>query len=708
MSDDALRTLAAQAGIAVQWTNAFDKAQQVGDDTLRAMLAALQLPAGNSRQCEESLDMLRAQDGGPQWPPLLTATVGQSVTLPGVAAGTRYQLRLESGIVMEGRLEARDGAVLPAQRHPGYHTLEAGGKRCVLAIAPRRCFSVADAMDHQSTPPAGLPWGLTAQVYSLRRAGDGGLADFSAAESLAQAAARQGASALALSPLHAMFSASPERFSPYAPSSRLFANVLHIDPAQVLGEAALRQAIAELPGCAQALEKLEAAELVDWPQAAAWRLRLLRALFDRWCDTPATRHEGLRYFCAQGGQDLLDHACFEALDAWLREQQPGGAGNSSSDWRQWPRELQDPRGQAVRDFARDHAGAVDFHRFLQWQASLGRERVQREARDAGMALGVIADLAVGADPGGSQAWGLQPAMLRGLTVGAPPDLLAPQGQDWGLGALSPRALRLQGFAPWLAMLRANMAHSGGIRIDHVLGLRRLWLVPQGAPSSAGAYLQFPLRDLLRLTALESLRHQAIVIGEDLGTVPPGFSEQLAEAGVLGIRALWFQREDTAFMPPRAWPASAIATTSTHDLCTVAGWWAGRDIDRREDLGLLGPRADAAAIAREEREAGKAALQDALQEAALTGSPTEGPPLGAVLAYVGRTPAPLVLAPLEDVLGIIEQPNLPGTVEGHPNWRQRLPQDAATLLDAPEARQRLARLAEARHEAAIHAHHERAA
>jgi len=702
MSGAALRMLAGEAGIAVQWTDAFDQPRQVEDDTLRAMLAALQLPAGNARQCEESLALLRAQAGGGQWPPLLTATVGEPTVLPGrLAAGTPYQLRLESGRMEEGRLEAGDsdgGACLPAQQAPGYHTLEAGNQHCVMAVAPRRCFGVADAMAWDGSSPAGLPWGLAAQVYSLRRAGDGGLADFSAVESLAQAAARQGASALALSPLHAMFSAAPERFSPYAPSSRLFSNVLHINPARVLGEAALREAVDALPGCATALEKLEAAELVDWPQAASWRLRLLRALFDRWRHMPTVtpEHDSFKQFCSQGGQDLLDHARFEALDAWLRQQQPGLAG---SDWRRWPQALQDPHGQAVRDFAREQAQAVDFHRFLQWQASLGRERVQRQARHAGMALGVIADLAVGADPGGSQAWGLQPAMLRGLTVGAPPDLLAPQGQDWGLGALSPRALRLQGFAPWLAMLRANMAHSGGIRIDHVLGLRRLWLVPEGASSSAGAYLQFPLQDLLRLTALESLRHQAIVIGEDLGTVPPGFSEQLAEAGVLGIRALWFQREGQDFLPPEAWPVSAMATTSTHDLSTVAGWWAGRDIERRKALGLLAPQADAAEAARHEREAGKAALHKALKAAAVMAGPPEEAPLGAVLAYVGRTPAPLVLAPLEDVLGIVEQPNLPGTVEGHPNWRQRLPRDAAELLDTPEARQRIAQLATARRKAA---------
>jgi 4-alpha-glucanotransferase len=706
MSDAALRALATQAGIAAQWTDAFGQEQQVCSDTLRALLAALQLPAGNDRQCEESLAGLRARAHGAQWPALITATVNQAVTLPGLLpVGARYRLRFEGGTVAEGRLQAGEGSqaarsvMLPAQRTPGYHTLEAGGQCCMLAVAPQRCFSVADAMANRAASPAGLPWGLAAQVFSLRRTGDGGLADFSAIGSLAQAAARQGASALALSPLHAMFCAAPERFSPYAPSSRMFFNVLHIDPAQVLGEAGLRQAIDELPGCAQALGKLEAEDLVDWPQAASWRLRLLRALFGRWRQAPGPERESFRLFCERGGQDLLDHARYEALDAWLRQEQAAGAG---SDWRRWPQALRDPHGAAVRDFARDQADTVDFHRFLQWQANLARERLQSEARNAGMAVGVIADLAVGADPGGSQAWGLQPAMLRGLTVGAPPDLLAPQGQDWGLGALSPLALREQGFAPWLAMLRANMAHSGGIRIDHVLGLRRLWLVPEGGPSSAGAYLHFPLQDLLRLTALESLRHQAIVIGEDLGTVPPGFSQQLADAGVLGIRALWFQREGPAFLPPRAWPASAMATTSTHDLCTVAGWWAGRDIDRREALDLLGPSANAAEAAREERKAGKTALQAALQETLQPGTADgmgEEPPLGAVLAYVGSTPAPLVLAPLEDVLGIVEQPNLPGTVEGHPNWRQRLPQDAAVLLDAPQARQRLARLAAARREAA---------
>lgn len=611
MSSEGLYALAAKAGIAIQWTDLSGREQQVQDDTLIALLAALHLPAGDDRQCEEALALLRAEVRGSRWPPLVTGTVGQAVALPGLLPnGARYRLQLEGGTVTQGRLlPAEDsqaagcvesGARLPPQQTPGYHTLEAGGQRCLLAIAPRRCFSIADAVSSCGPEPSGLPWGVAAQVYRLRRTGDGGLPDFSSIESLAQAAARQGASALALSPLHAMFSASPERSSPYWPSSRCFFNVLHIDPARLLGEASLREAINELPGCASALEQLEAEELVDWQQAATWRLRLLRALFDRWRQVPATEHEAFAQFCERGGQDLLDHARYEALHAWLLQEQATGVGN---DWRQWPQALRNPRGQAAQAFAQQHSGTVDFHRFLQWQANRARERAQHEAHNAGMALGLITDLPAGADPGGSEAWSLQPAMLRGLSVGAPPNRLAPEGLNWGFGTLSPRALRDQGFAPWLAMLRANMAHSGGIRI-HALGLGRQWLIPEGAPSSAGAYMHFPLQDLLRLAALESMRYRSVVISEGMGTESPGLAQQLAEAGVLGP----------------------------------------------------------------------------------------------VIAKGGSPSAPLVLAPLDDVLGIVEEPYFPGTIEGHRNWCRRLPQEASVLFDEPNAMLRLARLAAARSEA----------
>ncbi|MDO9406359.1 MAG: 4-alpha-glucanotransferase [Polaromonas sp.] len=714
MSDPDLQRLAEAAGIAIRWTDTFGKTREVSDDTLRALLKALGLPAATAQQCQDSLALLQSPSGGGAAAPLpamLTCWSGDAAMLPPGHGqdSANYAIHFEHGGSVQGQLRFTEDGRLATQVlkaddvPPGYHRLAFGGGETTLAVAPRRCYSVADAMaaaadkSGHAGRPGGKAWGLAAQLYSLRRPGGCGFGDFTALQQLAESAAQQGASALAISPVHAMFSADPSRFSPYGPSSRLFLNVLHADPGRVLEQPAFSEATHDPRGSEAAFARLDARPLIDWPNAARIKLAVMRRLFEyfRRGDGDA----GFDAFCTEGGQALRDHACYEALDAWLRRQQ--GDANQG-DWRRWPEAYRNPRAATVQAFADTHAEEICFHQFLQWQAHAGLQAAQDAATEAGMAIGLIADLAVGADPGGSQAWGLQASMLEGVTVGAPPDLLAPQGQDWGLGALSPRAMREQGFAPWLDMLRANMRACGGIRIDHVLGLMRLWLVPQGKPSSAGAYLHYPLDDLLRLTALESLRHRAIVIGEDLGTVPPGFSEQLADAGILGIRALWLQREGNAFMPPAAWPAAAMATTSTHDLATIAGWWVGRDIDWRERLDLLGPEASGLQQ-RAARETERQALSSALQQAACAtpGADPKQPPMGDVLAFVGQTPAELVLVPLEDVLGVVEQPNLPGTVDIHPNWQQRLQGDSAAMLTQPAVSKRLARLAQARGGATLH-------
>jgi 4-alpha-glucanotransferase len=312
-----------------------------------------------------------------------------------------------------------------------------------------------------------------------------------------------------------------------------------------------------------------------------------------------------------------------------------------------------------------------------------------------MAIGLIADLAVGTDPGGSQAWSHQGELLHGLSVGAPPDLLNRNGQDWGLTTFSPRGLRHSGYAGYLAMLRAALAHAGGVRIDHVLGLKRLWLVPHGMGATEGAYVRYPLEDLLRLLAIESHRCRAVVIGEDLGTVPADFRQRIADAGVLGIRVLWFERAaDRGFIAPMHWSTDAMATTSTHDVPTVAGWWSGRDIEWRSRAGLAEPGVDEVA----ERAVDRGRLWRALCASGAAreagGTPDENrPPLPedvapvaiAAAAHVARAPAPLVVIPAEDLLALPEQPNLPGPTDAwHPNWRRRLPDSAATLFDGPVA------------------------
>ncbi|MBV9757330.1 MAG: 4-alpha-glucanotransferase, partial [Alphaproteobacteria bacterium] len=392
--------------------------------------------------------------------------------------------------------------------------------------------------------------------------------------------------------------------------------------------------------------------------------------------------------------ELEAHARFEALHA-----QQFGADPARWHWRSWPAELRDPHGAAVAAFAGEHAREVDFYLFLQFVAERQLAAAQAEARRAGMRIGLISDLAVGSDSGGSQSWSRQDEMLVGLGIGAPPDLLNTRGQNWGVVAFSPTGLRRHGYGAFIDMLRAALRHTGGVRIDHAMGLRRLWVVPEGSDPRDGAYLRFPLDDLLRLLALESQRHHGIVLGEDLGTVPEGFQDQLAARGILGMRVLWFERDGDAFRPPAAWWGAASAMTSTHDLPTVAGWWRGRDLEWRRDLGLLGDE-PAVRAEYEARGRDRALLWHAMQASgAATGDvPPAEQPMAAVDAaarHVGRAASELVMLPLEDALAESEQPNLPGTLHEHPNWRRRTPGAVDHLLDSPEVAARLAGIAQAR-------------
>jgi 4-alpha-glucanotransferase len=638
MSDGALLAEAAAAGIATRWKDVFGVEHEVAAPSLRAILAAL-----------------GPDEGGETLPPLLTAAFGEPVRLPGASGA--FRLVREDGEVLGGMLG--EGGWLPGIEAAGYHSLSVGDQTLTLAVAPRRCFGTADA-------GVSRPWGLAVQLYSLRRANDGGIGDFAALREFVTSAARHGAHALAISPVHAQFSADPDRFSPYAPSSRVMLNVVH--------------AACDLPDAASP-------DLVDWPGGTRARLLAQRERFASALPDPA-----FAKFRAEHGELLESHARFEALHAHLYGRDP-----KVWHWRDWPAELQDPRGPAVAKFAAEHAQEVDFHAWLQFQADEGLAEAQAAAKAAGMPIGLISDLAVGTDGGGSHAWSRQDEMLLGLTVGAPPDLLSPQGQNWGLLAFSPRGLRTHGYSAFIEMLRAAFRHAGGVRIDHVMGLARLWVVPDGAAAGDGAYVAFPQLDMIRLVAIESWRHRAIVLGEDLGTLPEGFQPLLEGSGVLGLRVLWFERLKTdLFSRPSTWSRGAVAMTSTHDLPTVAGWWEGRDLEWRSGLGLL--RDEPAERAARERD--RTLLWDAMRDSGVASGerPAEdgGPRVtDAAVAHVGGAACDLVLLPLEDALAQTEQPNLPGTLDEHPNWRRRTTEDASVILDRPDVAARLASLAAAR-------------
>ena len=310
-----------------------------------------------------------------------------------------------------------------------------------------------------------------------------------------------------------------------------------------------------------------------------------------------------------------------------------------------------------------------------------------------MGIGLIADMAIGADPSGSFSWACQSQLLDKVSVGAPPDLLSRDGQNWGVAAFSPQGLKQHGYNAFIAMLRANLAYSGGLRIDHIMGLQRLWVIPEGAEAQEGAYLSYPLDDLLRLLTLESWRHRALIIGEDLGTVPAGLQKILAQRHILGMQVLQFEQQDGALPPPEHWSDQALATTGTHDLPTTIGWLEGKDIAWRERVG----QSEAGQSVKDHlhREQQIRALDTALHQQNLVGATDNTQRLTACIRFLGRTPAPLVLLPLEDVMASPEQPNLPGSDERHPNWRRRWSVNAADMLNQPLPKQRLHALDEER-------------
>ncbi|MCX2898144.1 4-alpha-glucanotransferase [Pseudomonas mandelii] len=684
MSDAQLEILASRAGLAVDWIDANGRPQKVAPAVLRSVLTGLGHPASTAQEIDASLLQLQEVQQTRHLPPMLTADVGVAVDLARYfEPETPCEIHLEDGSRLNLKLDAK--SMLPGLVPVGYQHVSIDGQQFTLAVAPARCYSVGDAVDN----PIPRAWGLSVQLYSLRRPGDGGFGDTQALEDLARVAGERGSDALAISPLHAMFSSDTQRYSPYSPSSRLFLNSLYAAPGAILGERAVRAAI-DSTGLAAEFKHLEEQALIDWPVAAEAKHRLLQALYEGFVQGEHPLHADFSSFRHAGGEALENHCRFEAI------QEARAAKGEALDWREWPEQWRDPRSAALAEFAEENAGRIGFFAFCQWLITRCLERAQAAARGSGMSIGLIADLAVGADGGGSQAWSRQDELLASLTVGAPPDILNRTGQGWGISAFSPEGLVRNGFRAFIEMLRANFAHAGGLRIDHVMGLQRLWVIPNGASPADGAYLYYPVDDLLRLLTLESHRHQAIVLGEDLGTVPEGLQEKLIARSILGMRVLLFEQDNTHFKSILDWPDNALATTSTHDLPTLNGWWHGRDIDWNARLGLTDASSeiDWRRHREREREGLRRVLGEDPQNFREESHETDQV-LDASVRFLGHTRAPLVLLPLEDALGIEQQANLPGTINTHPNWSRRLPGYSEALLDDPDAARRLELLACAR-------------
>jgi 4-alpha-glucanotransferase len=432
--------------------------------------------------------------------------------------------------------------------------------------------------------------------------------------------------------------------SPYAPNSRLFLNPLYIalDDLEWLDAGAFARQPAEL----------RQSDLVDYPRVAKLKLAALRAAYARFLEGGSQHKEEFEAFRIARGDSLARFACFEVL----RERY-------GSAWKDWPRQFVDADAGSLAELCRTDAQECGFVQFMQWLADRQLARCREEAANNGMPIGLYLDLAVGVDPGGADVWVNRGNTVPELSIGAPPDELQPAGQNWGLTPFNPHALPDNNFAAFRELLAAVMRHAGAVRLDHVLGLMRLYVVPPGKTDAEGAYIRFPFEQLLRVVAEESRRYRCAFIGEDLGTVPEGFRDTAARWGVWSYRVMIFERRhDGSFNAPEEYPAGALATFNTHDLPTFAGWMSGHDLALKRSLGLDPGESD------EQRQSSRQALHDALSRYRAAGEPE----LAAVASFLGATPSRLVMMSIEDLLGVADQVNIPGTVEQHPNWRRKLP------------------------------------
>lgn len=660
------------------------------------------MDAGTSRAVRRSLDRLDAVEQEQIAAPIQVVRTGRRPTVVLRAAAlargrsAEYAVRLasEEGETLgaEGRLAPRGtrrvALRLPVVRSEGYHTVHldiattAGPRKAellLLAVPPRGCTRVTDLLGRRKG------FGLLANLYAVRSARNWGVGDLTDLGELLAWSRDAGAAFVGINPLHATRNRGSD-ISPYAPVSRLIRNPVYLDVTAIpeWADAADARSHAGSPSVGEALQRVRAATRVDY--AAVMRLKepvlriLHRCFRKRHADGKTDRGRAYRAFCDRWDPHLTAAATFLALNAHFRRR-------GLSDWRSWPSPFRDPHSPAVKAFARSNEEAVDFHRYLQFELD---RQLRSAVRRGTLPVGVLGDLAIGSAAGGADTWIFPQAFVSGAHLGAPPDAFIPTGQDWGMPPLDPLALVGQRLRVWIALVRSALSHCGALRIDHVMGLFRQYWIPEGSPPAAGAYVRYPSRALLAVLAIESHRHRAVIVGEDLGTVPRNLPAVLARWGILSTRVLYFERDaDGGFRSARRYSKRALLAAHTHDQVPLAGYWKGRDFDLQRRLGF--------APAEESLERRRRALRRRLvrERCASPGETLDAPAAlcRAVHCFLSRTPAPLLGVSLDDLAGEDQPVNVPGVPpDRYPSWTRRLAVSLEQLRTRPEVHQSLGALA----------------
>lgn len=721
--DNALKQVAEMAKIADRYVSAWGSEAQVEDDTIRHLLASLGYDTSSDDALLQSAEKKHKKD---VVDPVLVVHQSAAIEVPlylGVSARESefdWRLQTEQGEVLEGYLQSQivrderaEGGplvfALPNDLPLGYHTLLIARKRrkapyqMTLIVTPQACYKQPALAQGKKL------WGPSIQLYTLRTQHNWGMGDFGDLKQLVADIASRGGDFVGLNPIHALFPANPEGASPYSPSSRRWLNILYIDVSSVPEFALSAEAQQKVgsPEFQQRLQKVRDAHWVNYSEVAELKMSVLPLLFAEFKKRHLDKHSDRAYaflnFVEQGGESLLHQAAFDALHAELHAEDASVWG-----WPVFPEKYRRFDSAAVQKFIDEQKDQVHLYMYLQWIADAQIHEAQSLAEEKGMAVGLYRDLAVGVADSGSETWADQGNLLQDVSIGAPPDVLGPLGQNWGLPPLNPQVLQATAYDAYIKLLRANMKHCGALRIDHVLGLLRLWWIPKGENATKGAYIYYPVKDMLAILALESHRHQCSVIGEDLGTVPDEIVELLRDAGVHSYKVFFFEtsKEDGGYVSPAHYAEQSMAALCTHDMPTLRGFWHCDDLKMGREIGLYPDEEQLQGLFDDRLKSKQGILDSVAWHGYLpagVGRDATQVPMDSYLSealqlHVAAGSSALLSVQLEDWLEMDKPVNIPGTVNEYPNWRRKLSMNLDEIFAREEVNRIAARLTEVRSKA----------
>ncbi len=729
MTQQLLQQLVEMRGIETQYVDAWGKPATIAESSKAKLLNTL----GYDTSSDEKIQSQITQDIKSVWLSPLnpvqvvrnTQEINLAVRLPIELVNDDHTLTVtcENGDVLTHQFTPVDQEMttmahiddvefheyvvtLPLDLPLGYHGVALSADddefaRSRLIVAPEACYTPNEIKEGKKI------WGLSVQLYCVRSEKNWGIGDFSDLALLIEKAAGVGADFIGLNPIHALYPANPNACSPYGPSSRRWLNYLYIDVTAIDGyDDASVQTVVNSDEFKATLEHARNVEHVDYEAVAHVKLAALKAVFDvydaKYLRKSTKQNKAFKAFVEAGGESLDMLAVYDALQSHLKAE-----GKDSWGWPVFPQEYKDYYNPAVAKFKSANEQDVKFYLFLQWIAAQQLEIASNKATDAGMTIGLYRDLAVGVSEGSAEIWGNKDLYCTGASVGAPPDILGPLGQNWGLPPMDPRKLYEQGYQPIIDLFASNMASSGSLRIDHVMALLRLWWVVKGDNAKDGGYVYYPVDDLLGILALESHRNQSLVIGEDLGTVPEEIRSKLADNGVYSYRVFFFeQAEDGGFFSPSHYPIQSMSTLTTHDMPTLIGYWHCLDLELGKEIGLY-PTEEILQTLYADRHENKQAILDTLH-----GHGSIGDNVGRDVNHTGMNrelnngmqvhmaggSSALLSLQLEDWLEMDKPVNIPGTFDEYPNWRRKLTENIESMFDRHDINELASKLTHARKQA----------